>query len=112
MFAKVVAGMAGTLQPFLLVIFILRLSKVVDMSLNSVSFSKPHSKKSGGVISGDWGDQATVDWKRSIFWDIRQCSPVKVNRRFVEYVASILRVVRNAKQETSVKAGDKQSHSY
>jgi hypothetical protein len=33
-----------------------------------------------------------VVMKSSIFWDVSPCSPLKVNRRFGEHVASIFRV--------------------
>jgi hypothetical protein len=38
-----------------------------------------------------------------IFWDTTLCSPLKVNRRFGELVASIFRIEVEAKQETSIK---------
>jgi hypothetical protein len=37
--------------------------------------------------------------KSSIFWDETPCSPLKVNRRFREHVASIFRVEEQSKQE-------------
>jgi hypothetical protein len=40
-----------------------------------------------------------------IFWDITPCRPLKLNDVFVEPVASIFRVEKYAKQETSEKAG-------
>jgi hypothetical protein len=38
------------------------------------------------------------------------CVPLKVTQRFGKHIASIFRLEKEAEQETSVKAGDKDSH--
>jgi hypothetical protein len=47
--------------------------------------------------------------KSSIFWDITLCSPFKGTRRFGGTCRLIFMVEEYAEQETSVKAGGKQS---
>jgi hypothetical protein len=46
--------------------------------------------------------------KSIIFWDITPCSPLSTDVT-EENIASIFRVEEEAEQETSVKAGGKQS---
>jgi hypothetical protein len=41
--------------------------------------------------------------KSSVFWDIKPCSPLKVNHVSEEHVACISRVKKQVKQETCMK---------
>jgi hypothetical protein len=45
-----------------------------------------------------------VVMKSSIFWDITQCNPFKVNRSFRKNISPIFGVEEKANQETSVLA--------
>jgi hypothetical protein len=60
------------------------------------------------VSEGFLGFRDIPTLKIIIFWDITPCSPLKINRRF----GGTYRFHLQAEQETSVKAGGKQSRAH
>jgi hypothetical protein len=50
-----------------------------------------------------------VVMKSIIFWDITPCSPLSVNRRLEEHIASIFRVEEISSARNNQMASDKQS---